>query len=54
MGQIKVLFPLTDGEEIWLEFKMPGFHGRFFGTVDKEPVNSELIVAGKAIPWATQ
>ena len=29
MGQIKVLFPLKDGDEIWLGVNMPGFRRRF-------------------------
>ena len=45
MGQIKVLFPFKDGEEVGLGFDTPGFRRRFFRTVNKELVNSELIVA---------
>ena len=46
MGQIKVLFPFKDGEEVGLGFDTPGFRRRFFRTVNKELVNSEHIVAG--------
>jgi hypothetical protein len=48
MGQIKVLFPLWDGEKIWLGFDLSGFRRRFFRIVKKELVNSERIVAEQA------
>ncbi len=49
MGQIKVLFPFKDGEEIWLGLDTPGFRRKVFRTVDKELVNSQHIVAGLTI-----
>lgn len=45
MGQIKVLFPSKDGEEIWLGLATPSFHRKFFRTVNQELVSSEHIVA---------
>ena len=36
MGQIKVLFPFKDGEEIWLGLDTPGFRRKVFRTVDKK------------------
>ena len=49
MGQIKVLFPFKDGEEIWLGLDTPGFRRKVFRTVDKKLVNSEHIVAGLTV-----
>jgi mannose-6-phosphate isomerase-like protein (cupin superfamily) len=49
MGQIKVLFPFKDGEEIWLGLDTPGFRRKVFRTVSKELVNSEFIVAGLTV-----
>lgn len=49
MGQIKVLFPFKDGEEIWLGLETPGFRRKVFRTVSKELVNSEFIVAGLTV-----
>ena len=34
MGQIKVLFPFKDGEEIWLGLDTPGFRRKVFRTVN--------------------
>jgi putative monooxygenase len=45
MGQIKVLFPFKDREEIWLGLDTPGFRRKVFRTVDKKLVDSEYIVA---------
>lgn len=45
MGQIKVLFTLKGGEEIWLGLDTPGFRRKVFRTVDKKLVDSEHIVA---------
>lgn len=49
MGQIKVLFPFKDGEEIWLGLDTPGFRRKVFRTIDKQLVKSEHIVAGLTI-----
>ena len=49
MGQIKVLFPFKDGEEIWLGLDTPGYRRKVFRTVSKELVNSEFIVAGLTV-----
>ncbi len=49
MGQIKVLFPFKDGEQIWLGLDTPGFRRKVFRTVSKELVNSEFIVAGLTV-----
>jgi putative monooxygenase len=49
MGQIKVLFPFKDGEEIWLGLDTPGFRRKVFRTVDKNRVDSQHIVAGLTI-----
>ena len=49
MGQIKVLFPFKDGEEIWLGLDTPGLRRKVFRTVDKNLVNSEHIVAGLTV-----
>ena len=49
MGQIKVLFPFKDGDEIWLGLDTPGFRRKVFRTVDKKLVNSEHIVAGLTV-----
>jgi putative monooxygenase len=49
MGQIKVLFPFKDGEEIWLGLDTPGFRRKVFRTVSKELVGSENIVAGLTV-----
>ena len=46
MGQIKVLFPFKDGEEIWLGLDTPGFRRKVFRTIDKKLVDSKHIVAG--------
>jgi hypothetical protein len=39
MGQIKVLFPFKDGDEIWLGLDTPGFRRGIFRTVNQELVN---------------
>lgn len=49
MGQIKILFPFRDGEEIWLGLDREGFRRKVFRTVDKKLVNSEHIVAGLTV-----
>ena len=49
MGQIKVLFPFKDGEEIWLGLDTPGFRRKVFQTIDKKLVNSDHIVAGLTV-----
>jgi mannose-6-phosphate isomerase-like protein (cupin superfamily) len=46
MGQIKVLFPFKDGEEIWLGLDTPGFRRKVFRTFNKELMKSEHIVDG--------
>ena len=35
MGQIDVLFPFKDGEEIWLGLDTPGFHRKFSAPLTK-------------------
>lgn len=49
MGQIKVLFPFKDGEEIWLGLDTPGFRRKVFRTVNKKLVDSEHMVAGLTV-----
>lgn len=49
MGQIKVLFPFKDGEQIWLGLDTEGYRRKVCRTVDKKLVNSEHIVAGLTI-----
>jgi mannose-6-phosphate isomerase-like protein (cupin superfamily) len=49
MGQIKVLFPFKDGEEIWLGLDTPGYRRKVFRTVSKDLVNSEFIAAGLTV-----
>jgi len=49
MGQIKVLSPFKDGEEIWLGLNTPELRRKVFRTVDKKLVNSEHIVAGLTV-----
>ncbi len=49
MGQIKVLFPFKDAEEIWLGLDTPGFRRKVFRAVSKELVDSEYIVAGLTV-----
>ena len=49
MGQIKILFPFKDGEEIWLGLDTPGFRRKVFRTVDKKLVDSKHIVAGLTV-----
>ena len=49
MGQIKILFPFKDGEEVWLGLDTPGFRRKVFTTVDKKLVDSEHIVAGLTV-----
>ncbi len=49
MGQVKVLSPFKDAEEIWIGLDTPGFRRKVFRLVNKELVGSEHIVAGLTI-----
>jgi putative monooxygenase len=49
MGQIKVLFPFKDGDEVWLGLDTPGSRRQVFRTVDKKLVDSQHIIAGLTV-----